>query len=125
MHGRNRGTGKRSTNCRTGKRGKRHVWKAKRCTSHLVFNRISDTGERVRQYVIQKGSISAVQTAAQNRAAAECLAAYTEQCHINSRRRKLNLNLKPNLFVILLCNDNNQCIETITRKSSSRSKRPQ
>jgi len=35
-------------NCRTGKRGKRHAWKAKRCTSHIAaFNRISDTDERV------------------------------------------------------------------------------
>ena len=41
-------------NCRTGKCGKRHVWKAKRRTSRVVFNRISDTDERVLQYVIQK-----------------------------------------------------------------------
>ena len=37
-------------NCRTGNRGKRHVWKAKRYTSHVVFNRISDTDEGVLQY---------------------------------------------------------------------------
>ena len=37
-------------NCRTGRRVKRHAWKAKRCTSHVVgFNRISDTDERVLQ----------------------------------------------------------------------------
>jgi len=30
-----RGTGKRAPNCRTGNRRKRHVWKAKCCTSHV------------------------------------------------------------------------------------------
>ena len=38
-----------ATNCRTDKRGKRHVRKAKQCTSDVVFNRISDTDERVLQ----------------------------------------------------------------------------
>jgi len=32
-----------ASHCRTGKRGKRHVWKAKWCTTHVVFNRILDT----------------------------------------------------------------------------------
>ena len=46
-------------NCRTGKCGKRHVWKAKRCTSEL-----SEFQTQTNEYcnVIQKGSIIAVQT---------------------------------------------------------------
>ena len=38
--------GKRGTKLQTGKRGKRRVWKAKRCTSHVVFKRISDRDEQ-------------------------------------------------------------------------------
>jgi len=49
-------------NCRTGKRKKRHAWKAKRCTSHVVFNRISATDERVPQ-CHSKSSITAMQAA--------------------------------------------------------------